>query len=73
MLSIDFIRENKQKVADAAKHKNRVVELDTILSYDEERKQLIHKIQKLREQRNTQSEAKPDDSVIAQGKKLRKS
>ncbi len=71
MLSIDFIRENKQKVAGAAKHKNRVVELDTILSYDEERKQLIHKIQKLREQRNTQSEAKPDDSVIAQGKKIK--
>ena len=71
MLSIDFIRENKQKVADAAKHKNREVDLDGILSCDDQRKQLIHRIQILREERNTQSSTKPDEATIAKGKKIK--
>ncbi len=52
MLSLDFIRENKQKVIDAAKNKNRVVNIDDILLLDDKRKELLHKIQKLREERN---------------------
>lgn len=71
MLSLDYIRENKQKVADAAKHKNREIDLDGILSCDDQRKQLIHRIQKLREERNTQSSAKPDEATIAKGKKIK--
>jgi len=52
MLSIDYIRENKQKVIEAAKNKNRGVEIEKILTFDDQRKDLIHKIQKLREERN---------------------
>lgn len=52
MLSIDFIRQNKEKVIEAAKNKNREVEIDKILKLDDERLDLIHQIQKLREERN---------------------
>jgi len=52
MLSIDFIRENKQKVIEAAKNKNRQVDIEKIIQFDTQRKELIHKVQKLREERN---------------------
>ncbi len=71
MLSIDYIRENKQKVVDAAKNKNREVDVDKILELDEERKSSIHKIQKLREERNSKSNQKPDEAAIAKGKTIK--
>lgn len=52
MLSIDFIRENKQKVIEAAKNKNRQIDIEKIILLDAQRKELIHKVQKLREERN---------------------
>lgn len=52
MLSLDFIRKNKQKVINAAKNKNRVIEVDKLLTLDDQRKELIQKIQVLREERN---------------------
>lgn len=52
MLSLDFIRENKQKVVDAAKNKNKTVDIDRILQLDDERREQIKKIQTLREERN---------------------
>src|SRR3989338_9414823 len=52
MLSLDFIRENKQKVIEAAKNKNREIDLDKIIGLDDKRLELIHRIQKLREERN---------------------
>jgi len=71
MLSIDYIRENKQKVIDSAKNKNREVDIHAILKLDDERKSVIHKIQKLREERNTKSHQKPDASTIAKGKVIK--
>ena len=71
MLSLDFIRKNKQKVLDAAKNKNREVDLDKILSLDDERKELIHQIQKLREERNVLAKQKVDDKVKAHGKEIK--
>ena len=58
MLSVDYIRENKQKVIDSAKNKNREIDVESILKLDEERKNSIHKIQKLREERNIISHGK---------------
>ncbi|MBI3366419.1 serine--tRNA ligase [Candidatus Roizmanbacteria bacterium] len=52
MLSIDFIRQNKRKVLEAAKNKNREIELDKLLSLDDNRRKLIQKVQELREERN---------------------
>lgn len=71
MLSIDYIRENKQKVVDAAKNKNREVDIDSLLKLDDERKDFIHKIQKLREVRNSGSNQKPDAAAIAKGKTIK--
>lgn len=71
MLSIDFIRENKQKVIDAAKNKNREIDLDKIISLDDERRKLIQQIQALREERNKASKTKPTPEIIKRGKELK--
>jgi len=71
MLSLDFIRANKDKVIEAAKNKNRKVEIDKILKLDDERKTLIQKIQLLREERNKTSHGKPDEKTIARGKQIK--
>lgn len=52
MLSIEFIRQNVQKVKDAAKNKNREVDIERILALDDERRDSLQKVQKLREERN---------------------
>src|SRR3989344_859191 len=71
MLSIDYIRKNKNKVVTAAKNKNRDVEIDKILSLDDTRRDLIKKIQKLREERNTVSKQKFDEKVRERGKQIK--
>ncbi len=71
MLSLDFIRANKEKVITAAKNKNRKVDIDTILKLDDQRRELIQKIQILREERNKTSHGKPDEKTIARGKKIK--
>ena len=55
MLSLEYIRENKEKVIKAAKNKNRQVDIDTILKLDDQRRELIQKGQVLREERNKTS------------------
>lgn len=71
MLSVDFIRENKDKVIQAAKNKNRQIEIDKILSLDDERRQLIQAIQKLREERNILAKEKVTDDIKSKGKKIK--
>ena len=71
MLSIDFIRQNKQKVLTAAKNKNRQIEIDKILSLDDERKDFIQKIQKLREERNLLAKQKVDEKMKTRGKEIK--
>ncbi|MBI4008619.1 serine--tRNA ligase [Candidatus Roizmanbacteria bacterium] len=68
MLSLDFIRQNKQKVIDAARNKNREIDIDQIIKLDDQRLDLIHKIQKLREERNKAGHQKPDEKTIQRGK-----
>ena len=70
MLSIDFIRKNKDLVKTSAKNKNREVDLDKILTLDDERREGIQKIQKLREERNELAK-KRDDSVKTRGKEIK--
>ncbi|MFZ6035024.1 MAG: serine--tRNA ligase [Patescibacteria group bacterium] len=71
MLSIDYIRENKEKVQTAAKNKNRQVDLDAILRLDDQRRDVIKKIQALREERNKAGKGKPTQDVIERGKKIK--
>ncbi|MEI6532425.1 MAG: serine--tRNA ligase [Candidatus Roizmanbacteria bacterium] len=52
MLSIDYIRENVEKVKLASKNKNREVDIDKILTLDIQRREIIQQVQKLREERN---------------------
>jgi seryl-tRNA synthetase len=71
MLSVDFIRQNKKLVEEAAKNKNRVVDLDKIIHLDDERKVLTLTIQKLREERNVLAKNKPNDETIKKGKEIK--
>ncbi len=52
MLSLEYIRQNKEKVIAAIKNKNRVADVDKILTFDDDRKEYIRQIQLLREERN---------------------
>ncbi|MBI1863361.1 serine--tRNA ligase [Candidatus Microgenomates bacterium] len=70
MLSIDFIRKNKEKVIESTKNKNREADIDKLLLLDDERRGYIQQIQKLREERNELAK-KRDDSVKTRGKEIK--
>jgi len=72
MLSLDFIRANKSKVIEAAKNKNRKVDIDKILTLDDERRDLIQKIQLLREERNKLArQGKPHSAEASRGRQIK--
>lgn len=71
MLDLNFIRQNKEKVIQAAKNKNRQIDIEKILKLDEERKELIQQSQILREQRNQLAKNKLTDEIIKKGKQLK--
>ena len=71
MLDINYIRENKEKVIEAAKNKNRQVDIEVILDLNESRRQLIQKIQTLRQQRNILAKEKPTQEIIEKGKQIK--
>lgn len=71
MLSIDYIRKNPEKVKEAAKNKNREVDIDKILSLDTERKDVIQIIQKLREERNALAKQPFTDQTKERGKQIK--
>ena len=71
MLDLNFIRQNKEKVLQAAKNKNREVKIDEIIKLDDKRRSLINQIQSLREQRNKIAKNKPAPEIIEEGKKIK--
>jgi len=71
MLDINFIHQNKEKVLQAAKNKNREVNLDKIIELDKKRRQLINQIQILREQRNKIAKIKPAKETVEEGKNIK--
>jgi seryl-tRNA synthetase len=71
MLSIEFIRENKEKVIQAAKNKNRQIDIDTIFKLDDKRRELIAKVQTLRQERNELAHKNPDQATITRGKEIK--
>ncbi len=71
MLPLDFIRNNRDKVIEAAKNKNREVNVDKLLQLDDERRKTIQSIQKLREERNQLAHQKVDEQVKTRGRELK--
>ena len=75
MLDIKFIRENLEKVKEAAKNKNINIDLDRLMELDEERRKLVTEIDDLRAKRNELAQstggARPTDEQITQGKELK--
>ncbi|MFH0773245.1 MAG: serine--tRNA ligase [bacterium] len=71
MLSIEYIRENKQKVLDALKNKNREADIDIILALDDERRKKIQEAQVLREERNKLAKQKFTEETKKRGKEIK--
>jgi seryl-tRNA synthetase len=75
MLDIQFIRENPQKVKQAAANKNISVDIDKLLMLDQKRRQLIQEAEKLRKERNeTAAQMKngqPSPELIAEGRRIK--
>lgn len=53
MLDINFIKENKEILKDAARKKNLDFNIDKLLEVDEKRRVLIQEVEKLREKQNS--------------------
>ncbi len=71
MLSLDFIRKNKQKVIEAAKNKNRDIDIEKILKFDDERKKLIQESQNIRQERNKLAKEKVTNDLKTKGKNIK--
>lgn len=67
MLDIKYIRENKEKVQIAAKNKGREVDIDKIISLDDQRIALQQEIDNLRRLRNENAK----ERKVEEGKKLK--
>jgi seryl-tRNA synthetase len=77
MLDIRFIRENRELVEKSSDMKGYKVNIQKLLSLDENRRKLLSEIEKVRAARNELAEklkaGKPDDASVEQGKKLKDS
>lgn len=71
MLSIDFIRQNKQKVLDTLKNKNREADIDGLLILDDKRKKLTQEAQTLREERNKIARQPFTEETKKRGKEIK--
>jgi len=75
MLDIRYIRENADKVQQAARNKGYDVSIEELLKLDDERRSLQQQVDELRERRNANaakmSGGKPQQSVIDGGKQLK--
>lgn len=71
MLDIQFIRDNKDKVIEAAKNKNRGVDIEALLKLDDERRDLIQKVQTLREERNQLSKGGNVEDIRERGRHIK--
>jgi seryl-tRNA synthetase len=75
MLDIQFIRENADFVAEKSQQKGYDVDIQQLLGFDAERRELLQQVEDLRRQRNEtagQSKGgKPTDAQVEQGKQLK--
>lgn len=75
MLDIHFIRENPELVAEKSRQKGYEVDIQQLLGFDKERRELLQQAEELRKQRNeltAQTKGqKPNEEQIAKGRELR--
>lgn len=75
MLDIQFIRDNRELVAEKAAQKGYPVDVDELLRLDIEKREKITKVEALRAERNTLSatfkKAKPTPEQIEEGKRVK--
>src|SRR5687768_13865113 len=67
MLDINFIRENKELVKKSIEDRKAVVDLDKLIGLDDQRRDLIQKVDAIRAKRNEAAKAKD----IETGKKIK--
>ena len=75
MLDIQYIRENKDLVAEKSKQKGYDIDIEQLLGFDTKRKELLVQVEDLRRRRNEIASAtkgqRPGEEQIAQGKELK--
>lgn len=71
MLSLKYIRENKEWVKKVAQGKNIEVDIDRLIELDDKLKELQKKIDDLRHQRNLLAKQKFTEEVREKGKKIK--
>ena len=75
MLDIQFIRDNAEMVAEKSKQKGYVVDIEQLLGFDGQRRELLNQVEELRRQRNDLSAGakgqKPSDEQLAAGRELK--
>ncbi len=75
MIDIQFVRDNPELVKQKAKQKGVEVDVDELFRLDVERKELLQRIEALRQRRNEISDStsggKPEPSAIEEAKNLK--
>jgi seryl-tRNA synthetase len=75
MLDIQFIRDNPEEVAAKSRQKGYEIDVQQLLGFDTERRELLQQVEDLRRQRNELTAAtkgqKPSEEHIARGRELR--
>lgn len=75
MLDVNYIRNHLKEVKHSTKAKGYDVDIDALLELDDERKELLQKVEKLRTERNAVAKkmkgGKPDARLIEEGKRLK--
>lgn len=75
MVDIQIIRDNPGFVKEKSKQKGYEVDIDTLLSLDEERRELLSQVEALRQKRNEiagrMKGSKPSEEVINEGKQVK--
>jgi seryl-tRNA synthetase len=75
MLDIQFIRDNRELVAEKSKQKNIDVDINHLLALDEQRRNLVGEVESLRAQRNElagqMKDQKPSEEQLVQGRQLK--
>ncbi len=75
MLDIKYIRENKEKIKEAARNKNIKIDIGELIEIDNERKKLQQEIEDINARRNKIAKdlknGKPSKEQIETGKKLK--
>ena len=74
MLDTKFIRESPERVKEEIKRRNMKIDLDVFLSLDEKKRDLMQKVEALRNQQNEASErmsAGRNEELIARMQKIK--